>query len=217
MGEAAHRDGLRLRDELLATAARLAGGRGLGRLAPPAAGVVAGCGADRLAAGRAGQCHCSGKKGDAETGPNPTDRGKPGTKRHLVTDARGTPLGLKLTGANRHDSPLLSPTLDAIQPLRGRRGRPRQRPGKLHADKACDARSRRQECRLRGGIPRIARKGIESSERLDRHRWALERTHAWFNRFRRLVVRYKRRSDIHLAFTTLAAALITLNHIKQFC
>ncbi|WP_211235905.1 transposase, partial [Roseomonas gilardii] len=100
--------------------------------------------------------------------------------------------------------------------LRGRRGRPRQRPGKLHADKACDARSRRQECRLRGGIPRIARKGIESSERLGRHRWALERTHAWFNRFRRLIVRYKRRSDIHLAFTTLAA-LITLNHIKQFC
>ncbi len=117
MGEAARRDGLRLRDELLATAGRLAGGRGLGRLAPPAAGAVAGCGADRLAAGRAGQCHCSGKKGGAETGPNPTDRGKPGTKRHLVTDTRGTPLGLKLTGANRHDSPLLSPTLDAIPPL----------------------------------------------------------------------------------------------------
>ncbi|ONH81067.1 IS5 family transposase, partial [Roseomonas mucosa] len=67
-----------------------------------------------MAAGRAGQCHCSGEKGGAETGPNPTDRGKPGTKRHLVTDARGTPLGLTLSGANRHDSMMLAPTLDAV-------------------------------------------------------------------------------------------------------
>ncbi|WP_243634442.1 IS5 family transposase [Roseicella frigidaeris] len=133
------------------------------------------------------------------------------------TDARGTPLGLKLTGANRHDSLLLSPTLDTIPPLRGRHGRPRQRPGKLHADKAYDAHIRPQECRLRGIIPRIARKGIESSERLGRHRWVVERTHAWFNRFRRLIVRYERRVDIHLAFTTLAASLITLNQIKRFC
>ena len=47
---------------------------------------------------------CPGQKRGPATGPNPTDRGKPGTKRHLVTDARGTPLGVVLSGANTHDS-----------------------------------------------------------------------------------------------------------------
>ncbi len=158
-----------------------------------------------------------GKKGGAATGPNPTDRGKPGTKRHLVTDARGTPLGLTFTGANRHDTLMMAATLDAIPSVRGRRGRPRHRPNKLHADKAYDAKARRQECRARGIVPRIARKAIESRARLGRHRWVVERTHAWFNRFRRLPIRYERRSDIYEAFTSLAASLITLNQIKRFC
>ncbi|MGH1569446.1 IS5 family transposase [Methylobacterium sp. P31] len=158
------------------------------------------------------------KKRGSATGPNPTDQGKAGTKRHLVTDARGTPLGVCLSGANRHDSAMMAPTLDAIPPLRnGRRGRPRRRPDKLHADKAYDARPRRHECRARGIVPRIARRGIDSSERLGRHRWVVERTHAWFNRFRRLPVRYERRADIYEAFTSLAASLITLNQIKRFC
>ncbi|WP_373622932.1 IS5 family transposase [Methylobacterium sp. OAE515] len=158
------------------------------------------------------------KKRGSATGPNPTDRGKAGQTRHLVTDARGTPLGVCLSGANRHDSVMMAPTLDAIPPVRnGRRGRPRHRPDKLHADKAYDARPRRHECRARGIVPRIARRSIESSERLGRHRWVVERTHAWFNRFRRLPVRYERRADIYEAFTSLAASLITLNQIKRFC
>ncbi len=62
-------------------------------------------------------------------------------KRHLVVDARGTPLGVVLSGANRHDSMLLGAALDAIPDVRsGRRGRPRCRPKKLHADKAVDRR-----------------------------------------------------------------------------
>ena len=162
----------------------------------------------RLEPGQLGQRVCTGEKGGSATGPNPTDRGKPGTKRHLVVDARGTPLGLTFTGANRHDSVMMAPTLDAIPPVRnGRRGRPRRRPHKLHADKAYDACARRQECRARGIVPRIARRGIDSSEKLGRHRWVVERTHAWFSRFRRLPVRYERRADIYEAFTSLAAAL----------
>ncbi|MCJ2109634.1 IS5 family transposase [Methylobacterium sp. E-025] len=151
------------------------------------------------------------KKGGSATGPNPTDRGKAGTKRHLVVDARGTPLALTFTGANRHDSVMMAPTLDAIPPVRNaRRGRSRRRPHKLNADKAYDARARRQECRARGIVPRIARRGIDSSERLGRHRWVVERTHAWFNRFLRLPVRYERRADIYQALTRFAASLITL-------
>jgi transposase len=171
-----------------------------------------------LEPGEPGQRVCPGQKRGSSTGPNPTDRGKPGTKRHLVTGARGTPIGFRLSGANRHDSVMMARRLDTIPPLRnGRRGRPRRRPGKLHADKAYDARARRQECRARGIVPRIARKGIESSGQLGRHRWVVERTHAWFNSVRRLPIHYERRSDIYEAFTTLAASLITFNQIKRFC
>lgn len=113
---------------------------------------------------------------------------------------------------------MLAPTLDAVPPVRsGKRGRPRRRPGKLHADKAFDHRRCRRECRARGITPRIARRGIESSERLGRHRWVVERTLAWLARFRRLAVRYERRADIHLAFTTLGCALVCLNQVRRFC
>jgi len=77
-----------------------------------------------------------GKKGGAATGPNPTDRGKAGTKRHVLTDRRGLPLAFVLTSANVHNSVLLAELLDAVVPVKGRRGKPRQRPDKLHADKA---------------------------------------------------------------------------------
>jgi IS5 family transposase len=87
---------------------------------------------------------------------------------------------------------------------------------KLHADKAYDSRRCRRALRRRGITPRIARRGIESSTRLGRHRWVVERTLAWFARFRRLVVRYERRSDIFAAFHHLAAALITFRFIERW-
>ncbi len=147
-----------------------------------------------------------GKKGGAEVGANPTDRGRPGTKRHLVTDARGTPLGVALSGANRHDSMMLVATLDAVPGVRARhRGRPRKRPDKLHADKGYDHRRCRRECRARGITPRIARRGVESSARLGRHRWVAERSFAWLARFPRLSIRHKRHAVLHLALIRPAA------------
>jgi transposase len=68
--------------------------------------------------------------------------------------------------------------------------------------------------RRRGIECRIARRGIESSQRLGRHRWVVERTFAWINRFRRLAVRYERLADIHLAFVDLACALICLRFLQ---
>lgn len=65
--------------------------------------------------------------------------------------------------------------LDAVPPLKGPRGRPRRRPDKLHADKAYDHKRCRRECRERNIIPRIARRGIEDSKRLGRHRWVVLR------------------------------------------
>jgi transposase len=161
-----------------------------------------------------GQCVHPGKKGGAATGANPTDRGKAGTKRHLLTDRKGLPLAFVLTGANVHDSVPLAELLDAVVPVKGKRGRPRQRPGKLHADKAYDYQRCRHACRQRGIAPRIARRGIESSQRLGRHRWVVERTLAWFARMRRLSIRYERRLDIHYAFTSLACSLICFNAIQ---
>ena len=78
-----------------------------------------------------------------------------------------------------HDSKMLEEAVDAIPPLRlpgKRRGRPRKRPVKLHADKGYDYPRCRRALRSRGIIPRIARRGIESSERLGRYRWVVERT-----------------------------------------
>ena len=109
-------------------------------------------------------------------GPNPTDRGKPGTKRHLVVDRHGTPLGVTLSGANRHDSMMLAVTLDAIPNVRRKgRGRPRRRPDRLHTDEGYDHRRGRAGRCMRGIKTRIARRGIESNQRLGRHRWVVER------------------------------------------
>ena len=146
-------------------------------------------------------------------GPNPTDRGKPGTKRHLVSDRRGIPLAFLLTAANVHDSAPFEALLDAVPPVAGKRGRPRRRPGKLHGDKAYDHRRCRDAC-CRRIKPRNARRGIESRHRLGRHRWVIERTLAWMGRFRRLATRYERRVGIHQAFTSLACSLICLNALQ---
>ncbi len=136
--------------------------------------------------------------GGQKTGPNPTDKGKQGSKRHLVVDRGGVPLAVIHTAANVHDSKALEEVMDAISPIHRPRGRPRKRPKKLHADKAYDFPRCRKALRKRGITPpRIARRSVESSERLGRHRRVVERTLSWLNRYRRLKVRYERRADIH--------------------
>ncbi len=133
-----------------------------------------------------------------------------------MVEAKGVPLAACLSAANVHDSKMMLEVVDAIEPIRRcRRGRPRKRPAKLHADKAYDSAPLRAELRRRGITPRIARKGIESSERLGRYRWVVERTGAWLSRYRRLKVRYERRADIHQAFIELGCALICWNYLQQ--
>jgi transposase len=160
-----------------------------------------------LEPGGAGQLQRSGQKGGLETGPNLTNRGKAGSKRDVVIDANGIPLAVTLSAANVHDSRMLEATVDAIPAIRQCAGRP----AKLHADKGYDF----ARCR-RAIIPRIARRGIDNSERLGRHRWKVERTLAWFARFRRIVVRYERRADIFEAFHCLATALITFRFVEKW-
>ena len=136
----------------------------------------------------------------------------------MLVDANGVPLALTLSRANVHDSRMLEAVLDAVPPIRQCAGRPRKRPRKLHADKGYDYPRCRQACRRRGITPRIARRGVDSPERLGRHRWVVERTLAWFARLRRLAVRYERRADIWAAFHHLAASLICLRFAERwFC
>nr|WP_243761775.1 IS5 family transposase [Streptomyces sp. YIM 98790] len=149
------------------------------------------------------------------TGPNPVDRGKNGSKIHLITDRSGLPISIGISAANTHDSQALIPLVKGIPPIRSRRGPRRRRPGRIHADKGYDYNHLRRWLRSRGITPRIARKGVDSSRRLGRHRWTIERTIAWLGRCRRLHRRYERKADHFLAFTAIACTLICTNRLTK--
>ena len=113
-----------------------------------------------------------------------------------------------LTAAMVHDSNVFEELVDAVEPIKRPRGAdqtPERSPSQAPEEgaripKGYDAKKCRATLRRRGIKSRIARRGIESSERLGRHRWVVERTLAWLDRYRRLAVRYERRADIHEAF-----------------
>src|SRR5215207_4134169 len=112
---------------------------------------------------------------------------------NLVSDKGGVPLAVVLTAANIHDSTVFEEAVDANEPIKGPGGgRPRKRPEKLNADKGYDAKKCRKALRKRRIKSRITRKGVESSERLGRYWWVVERTLAWLGRYRKLTVRYER-------------------------
>ncbi len=100
--------------------------------------------------------------------------------------------------------------MDALEPIKHPgRGRPRKCPDKLHADKAYDAKKCREALRKRGIKSRIARKGVDSSEHLGRHRWVVERTLAWLAKYRRLAVRYERRAEaLHINYKRLQGVVV---------
>ena len=114
-----------------------------------------------------------------------------------------------VSAANRHDSLFVEPILDSMPAIkRGGRGHPRRRPGKLHGDKGYDYPVSRTILARRRITARIARKGIESSSRLGRHRYVIERCLEWVTRFRRLARRYDRKASHFLGFLRLACAVI---------
>jgi transposase len=148
------------------------------------------------------------------------ESGRPGQARIQVPPGdrrQRPPAGGGPVGRHTHDSQLLEPLVDAVPAVigpRGRPGRPRQRPAKLHADKGYDYPTCRRALRRRGIRPRIARRGLESSQRLGRHRWKVERSLAWLLANRRLTVRYERRADILMAFLHLACTLICARKLR---
>lgn len=113
-----------------------------------------------------------------------------------------------LSGANVPDVLTLEYLVSNLPHIGGRRGKPAHKPNRLHADKGYASKKNRRFLVKIGVKCRIARKGIDSAEHLGRHRWVVERTIAWFHRFKRLRTRYERNPETHMAFMLLAAALI---------
>jgi transposase len=132
----------------------------------------------------------------------------------VAGDAGGLPISVVLSAANANDSTMLEAVLDEIPPILMPSGRRRRRPGKVHADKAYDHRRCRAYLRRRGIRPRIARRGIESSARLGRHRWTIERTGAWLGGWRRLRIRYERSSQRFYALAMLACSVICFTALQ---
>src|SRR5207302_4079409 len=171
-------------------------------------GVVSSAITDRVVAQTLATCsvereHCARRHAGDQTGPNPTDRAKRGSKRHLICDGRGVPLAVRLTGANRNDSQEALALVDAIPPLRGERGRPRKRPTCVLGDRGYDAAAIRRGLRTRHIVPLLAMRRTAHGSGLGRWRWVVERTFAWLSQFRRLRIRYEKRADIHEAFLSL--------------
>jgi transposase len=174
----ADRVGLRLRRDLLASVAQLAAGGSVEQAAWTAAGQAA-----RIWPTRFLICGCrfivrASRWGGPKTGPNPTDRARPGSKHHILVDANGVPVSVILTGANLNDVTQLLPLVDAIPPIRGIRGRPLLKPKVIYADRGYDSDLHRRQLRERGIRPMIARRRIGHGSGLGRSRWVVERTHS---------------------------------------
>lgn len=88
--------------------------------------------------------------GGEKTGKSPVDRSKLGSKHHLLVDGRGVPLSVSLTGANRHDITQLLNLVESIPPVKGRHGRPRQKPKRVQGDRAYDSEPHRRVLKKRG-------------------------------------------------------------------
>lgn len=149
-----------------------------------------------------------------KTGRNPTDRGKSGVKRSLLTDGCGVPLGVVIDGANRNDHKLMRQTLDAI-PV----PRPKptwECPQHLCLNKGFDYGEPRALAEEFGFTLHLKSRGEEA--RAKRHagakarRWVVERTHSWLNRFRSILIRWTKRPANYLALLHFACAIISWRH-----
>jgi IS5 family transposase len=119
--------------------------------------------------------------GGAKAGRSPVDRGKQGTKRSTAVDARGIPLGTVTAPANRHDSVLLSETLDVVSVALGAMPEGTS----VHLDRGYDSKLTRERLEDRGLLGEISRKGVPAPLAATK-RWVVERTNSWRNAHKKL-------------------------------
>ncbi|MFF7392483.1 transposase [Streptomyces scabiei] len=151
----------------------------------------------------------------SHTGPSPVDRGRTGSKDHLIIDGHGTPLAVLLTGGSRNDVPRSCPCSTRFLQSAAEWGRPRRKPDSLFAGRGYDHDIYRDQVRERGIVPAIARRGTRHGTGLGTYRWAIERSLAWLHGFRRLRIRWERRADMHEAFLKPACCQPLLSAVKE--
>ena len=154
-------------------------------------------------------------KGGSDTGANPTDRGKLGSKRHILTDGEGTPISVKITGANVHDKWLAKSVLSITKKYAKLCG------GKivhLCLDKGYDYKDTEADIKRRNVIPHIRRRGeppLLGIFKGKARRWVVERTNSWHNRYRSLLIRWEMKSENYLALVQFACVFIIYNKLIQ--
>ena len=132
----------------------------------------------------------------------------------MITDGNGIPFAASTTAANRNDVMEMVGLVDAIPPVRGRRGRPKRRPKRLLAGRAYWSKIHHRELRNRRIQPKIAAPKSPHGSGRGRERWVVERTISWLHQHRRLRVRWERRDDIHQAFVVIACCLICFKALR---
>ncbi|MFJ5220168.1 IS5 family transposase [Streptomyces sp. NPDC088354] len=150
-------------------------------------------------------CITKAPSGGEKAGRSPVDRGKQGLKRSVASDACGVPLGIVADGANRHDSPLLGPTLEAAKAQVGAM----PMTVNVNLDRGYDSAKSRALVAELGFSAEIARKGVPAPIQAGK-RWVVERTHSWMNDYGKLRRCTERSGKVVDFYLYLAATLVTL-------
>jgi len=151
-------------------------------------------------------------------GRNPTDRGKQGTKRSVLTDAEGGPLSVVVAGANVVDQQMLKATLEHI--VVERPEVTSERPQHLCGDKGYDNPTTRAALEGTEYTPHIKRIGQEKvdeqgSKTHPARRWVVERTFAWLSKCRAILVRYEKKAANYLGMLCLACSLLWFRRLHR--
>lgn len=153
-------------------------------------------------------------EGGEKTGPNPTDRGKSGSKHHIMTDAQGIPLAATVTAANVNDVTQIFAVLADLDPVGGKPGPPREKPTRLQGDRGYDSEPVQRLLRWLGITPVLARRNTEHGSGLGVHRWYVERTISWLHSLGRLRRRLDRLVEIQEAFLRIGCAIVCLRFLN---
>jgi transposase len=144
-----------------------------------------------------------------------------GVTIHSLVDRNGSPLAISVTSAKESEREQVLPLLESIHIQTGEVGRPKHNPKNLATDKGYDSKDLRQALRKKGIRPEIPKriwnnrkqpKGRKLHKKVERY--VVERTFSWYQRkFRRLVVRWERKSNLFEAFVDLGFIMIWLDKI----
>ena len=151
---------------------------------------------------------CGGEK----AGRSPVDRGKQGIKRSTAVDANGIPIGAVTAPANRHDSPLLTETLDAVTEVLG--GLPER--AKVHLDRGYDSKATHERLEERTLLAEISEKGKPAPLAATK-RWVIERTNSWHNAHKKLVWCTEREGRVIDFWVAFSDVIIIVRRLVREC